>query len=100
MEILFISNNYDINTISGDFTIVPADQLIFKITAVSNLSYANNPIYDNTSGTHHYTARYLDSASNDIVNLTENVLTSDNNDVTINATSGKISLILMQKMVV
>ena len=83
----FNADNYDINTISGDFTIVPADQLIFKITAVSNLSYANNPIYDNTSGTHHYTARYLDSASNDIVNLTENVLTSDNN-VIINDNNG------------
>ena len=38
------------------------------------LSYGNDPIYDNTSGTHQYTAKYLDShASNDIVNLTENV---------------------------
>ena len=33
----FSADNYDINTISGDFTIVPADQLIFKITAVSNV---------------------------------------------------------------
>jgi hypothetical protein len=62
----FSADNYSINAVNGDFTIVPADQLIVKITPVSNVTYANNPVYDNTTGTHHYTAKYLDGGNNQI----------------------------------
>jgi hypothetical protein len=77
----FSADNYDITVVNGDFTIVPADQLIFAITANSNVTYGNNPVYNNTTGTHSYTAKYLDGGNNEIVNLTANVAPSGNSIV-------------------
>jgi autotransporter-associated beta strand protein len=87
----FSADNYSINAVNGDFTIVPADQLLVKITPVSNVTYANNPVYDNTTGTHHYTAKYLDGGNNQIINLTANVVASNNN-ITINDGLGTIAV--------
>jgi hypothetical protein len=77
----FSANNYNISTVRGDFIIVPADKLIFAITAGSNLTYGNNPVYNNSSGTHSYTAKYLDGSNNQIINLTANVAVSGNSIV-------------------
>jgi hypothetical protein len=83
----FRANNYNISTVRGDFIIVPADKLIFAITAGSNLTYGNNPVYNNSSGTHSYTAKYLDGSNNQIINLTANVAVSGNS-IVINDGSG------------
>jgi hypothetical protein len=66
----FSGDNYEITTTSGDFTIVPADQLLFKVTPSSNVTYGNDPIYNNLVGTHSFTAKYLDSNNNEIDDIT------------------------------
>ena len=75
----FSADNYNITTVNGDFTINPAEQLIFRITPTSNVTYAGSAVYSNTSGTHSYTAKYLDGSNNEIVNLTDNVTVAGNN---------------------
>jgi len=74
----FSADNYNITVANGNFTIVPADQLLFRITPTSNVTYGSSPVYSNTSGTHTYTAKYLDSANNEIVNLTANAAVTGN----------------------
>ena len=60
------SNNYTIKYVSGDYTIVPADQLMVELANTSSI-YASTPTYGVTS------ARYYRSSTRSIVDLTSSV---------------------------
>jgi filamentous hemagglutinin family protein len=74
------SNNYNISYVSGNFTIVPADQLLVELTNTSS-TYAGTTTYGLTS------ARYYRSSTRSIVDLTSNAVLSGNS-LTLNDGAG------------
>lgn len=63
------SINYAIKYVSGDYTIVPADQLLVEFANTSSI-YASTPTYGVTS------AKYFRSSTHSVVDLTSNVVLS------------------------
>ena len=59
-----ISSNYSISYVNGNYTIVPVDQLLVKVSNTS-ISYRSSPTYTIAS------AQYLSSTNNTIASLTE-----------------------------
>ena len=58
----YSSANYSIEYSSGDFTIVPADQLIIEIEPTSTIEYSDTPTYN-------ITGSYLSSVTSEVVVL-------------------------------
>ena len=58
------SSNYSISYVNGNYTIVPVDQLLVKVSNTS-ISYGSSPTYTIAS------AQYLSSTNNTIASLTE-----------------------------
>ena len=58
--------NYSFNYVRGNYTIVPADQLLVKFANAAS-TYASDPLYTVTS------AKYLRSSTNSVVDLTARV---------------------------
>jgi autotransporter-associated beta strand protein len=72
----FTSNNYNINYVNGDYTIVAAQNLLIKVNPAST-QYGNNPTYT-------MTAQYM-SAGSSVIN---SLIPIDNGIITINDGAG------------
>ena len=65
------SSNYSITYLPGKYTIVPADQLLVKVTNTST-TYGSDPVFSVTS------AQYVRRSDNTVVDLTNNVSLTGN----------------------
>ncbi len=73
--------NYSFTYQPGDYTIIPADELLVEV-AENSIVYSSTPDYSVSS------AKYLDSGDNTIVDLTGNITELENNQFIISDGAG------------